>query len=175
MNWEAFHRRGDVLHAVIAEVDKRRDSIVPMDLPGVTETFRDELDLLSALALRWHTRLQGRFERELFAEPMDLEGAVIESWRRTVEELPGIRAVLDHYQADPVSEDMARALATASAKERQLLAVWAGRVSAMELDEFGARIGAEIEAKAREGFTIPGPAAVEPSRTFLDRLKAAVA
>lgn len=175
MNWEAFHHRGDVLHAVIAEVDRRRDGILPMDLPGVAGAFSDELDLLAALALRWHTRLQGRFERELFAEPMDLEGAVIESWRRTVEEIPGIRAVLDHYGADPVNEEMARALANASAKERQLLAVWAGRVSAMELDEFGARVGADIEEKAREGFSIPGPVAVEPNRTLLDRLKAAVA
>ena len=97
MNWEAFHHRGDVLHAVITEVDNRRDGILPMDLPGVDETFRDELDLLSALALRWHTRLAGRFERELFLEPMELEDSVIATWRGTVEELPGIRAVLDHY------------------------------------------------------------------------------
>lgn len=175
MNWEAFHHRGDVLHAVITEVDNRRDGILPMDLPGVDETFRDELDLLSALALRWHTRLAGRFERELFLEPMELEDAVIATWRGTVEELPGIRAVLDHYRDNPVDEAMTIALEKASAKERQLLAVWAGRVSAMEVDEFGGRIGAEIEDKARDGFVFPGPKPAEPvSNSFLDRVKAAL-
>lgn len=175
MNWEAFHHRGEVLHTVIAEVDRRRDGILPMDLPGVNETFRDELDLLSALALRWHTRLAGRFERELWQEPMELEDAVIATWRGTVEELPGIRAVLDHYKANPVDETMAIALEKATAKERQLLAVWAGRVSVMEVDEFGGRIGAEIEAKAREGFTVPGPREAEPvNNSFLDRVKAAL-
>jgi hypothetical protein len=45
----------------------------------------------------------------------------------------------------------------------------------MEIDEFGGRIGAEIEAKAREGFTVPGPRVAEPvSNTFLDRVKAAL-
>lgn len=176
MNWEAFHHRGDVLHTVITEVDNRRDGILPMDLPGVDETFRDELDLLSALALRWHTRLAGRFERELFLEPMELEDAVIATWRGTVEELPGIRAVLDHYKAEPVNEAMAIALEKSSAKERQLLAVWAGRVSVMEIDEFGGRIGAEIESKARDGFTVPGPrAATQANQNFLSRLKAALA
>lgn len=175
MNWEAFHQRGDVLHAVITEVDIRRDGILPMDLPGVKETFRDELDLLSALALRWHTRLSGRFERELFTEPMDLENAVIATWRGTVEELPGIRVVLDHYKANPVDAEMAKALANASAKERQLLAVWAGRVSAMEVDEYGDRIGGEIETAARTNFTFPGPRVEPPAPSFLDRLRAAVA
>ena len=176
MNWEAFHHRGDVLHTVITEVDNRRDGILPMDLPGVDETFRDELDLLSALALRWHTRLAGRFERELFLEPMELEDAVIATWRGTVEELPGIRAVLDHYKAEPINEAMAIALEKSSAKERQLLAVWAGRVSAMEIDEFGGRIGAEIETKARDGFTVPGPREATPAnQNFLSRLKAALA
>lgn len=175
MNWEAFHHRGEVLHAVITEVDNRRDGILPTDLPGVDETFRDELDLLAALALRWHTRLAGRFERELYTEPMELEDAVIATWRGTVEELPGIRAVLDHYTAHPVDEAMSIALEKASAKERQLLAVWAGRVSAMEIDEFGGRIGAEIEDKARDGFSFPAPKPAEPeSHSFLDRVKAAL-
>jgi hypothetical protein len=106
---------------------------------------------------------------------MELEDAVIATWRGTVEELPGIRAVLDHYRDNPVDEAMTIALEKASAKERQLLAVWAGRVSAMEVDEFGGRIGAEIETKARDGFSFPGPKPAEPvSNSFLDRVKAAL-
>ena len=35
-----------------------------MDVPGVAERFRDELDLLGALHLKWHTRLAGHIESE---------------------------------------------------------------------------------------------------------------
>ena len=62
MNWEAFHHRGDVLHAVISELAVRRDGTLPMDLPGVNETFRDDLDLIGALQLKWAARLQGWIE-----------------------------------------------------------------------------------------------------------------
>ena len=34
-----------------------------MDVEGVGEAFADELDLLGALQLRWHTRLAGHIER----------------------------------------------------------------------------------------------------------------
>ena len=53
-------RRGEVLHAVIATADSRRDGALPLDVDGVADTFGDELALLGALQLRWHTRLAGR-------------------------------------------------------------------------------------------------------------------
>jgi adenine-specific DNA glycosylase len=54
-----------------------------MELPGVAETFGDELTLLGALQLRWHTRLAGDIERELMGQPMDLEAAVTAAWRKS--------------------------------------------------------------------------------------------
>jgi hypothetical protein len=60
MTWKSFHHRGVVLRAVIAEADARRDGYLPMQVEGVSETFGDELTLLGALTLRWHTRLAGR-------------------------------------------------------------------------------------------------------------------
>lgn len=57
--------------------DRRRDGVLPMQMPGVAETFGDELELVAALQLRWHTRLAGTIERELMEEPMDLEAAVV--------------------------------------------------------------------------------------------------
>lgn len=177
MNWDEFHHRGDVLQAVMTEVDARRDGILPMDLPGVEHAFADELDLLAALMLRWTTRLSGRIERELAEQPLDLEEAVVTAWRGTAEELPGVRAVIDHYRAAPVDEDMAAALRKAATKEHSMLAVMAGRVSRLDADDrHGARIGAEIEDRAREGYAVPAPpepVAQEP--TFLDRLRAALA
>jgi hypothetical protein len=175
MNWDAFHRRGDVLNAVIAELDSRRDGVVPMYVAGVEQTFRDELDVLSALSLKWHTRLSGRLERVMTEEPLDFEAAVIGAWRDNVAELPGVRLVLDAALADSDAEVLA-VLGKSQQKERELLGLWSGRVSAYQLEEFGAREGAKVEAKAREGFEFP--AAVEaPAQTlsFLERLKAAVA
>lgn len=176
MNWDAFHRRGDVLHAVIDEVDQRRDGVLPMDLPGVAETFADENDLLSALSLRWHARLAAFADQELQAQPADLSEGVSTAWRRAAEDVPGIRQVLDHHIAHPVDAAMAETTSRMVRKERELLALWSGLVSAYQVDEFGARMGAQVEAKARAGFSIPGPGSyVAPSRTLLSRLKAAVA
>ena len=70
----------------------------------------DELTLLGALQLRWHTRLAGRIERELMARPMAFEDAVVDAWRATAAELPGIRAIVDHHRAHPLDDAMALAM-----------------------------------------------------------------
>src|SRR5215208_3136125 len=101
MTWKSFHRRGEILHTVIATANDRQDGILPMDVAGVAETFGDELALLGALQLRWHTRLAGRIERELMNQPMDLERAVVTAWRGTRDELPGVRLIIDRYRSEP--------------------------------------------------------------------------
>ncbi len=121
MTWTTFHRREDVLRDVIAAVDARRDGLLPMDAAGVAEAFGDELTLLGALQLRWHTRLAGRLERELMLAPDDPVAAVDTAWRTTAGELAGVRAVLDHYRDHPLDEQMATATAKAAANERALL------------------------------------------------------
>ncbi len=147
MTWNSFHRRGEILRIVTATADVRRDGILPMDVEGVAETFGDELSLLGALQLRWHTRLAGHIERELMSQPMDLERAVGAAWQATADELPGVRAIVDHYRAEPLDGAMAVAMAKSADKERILLAVMAGRSSAQ--DAAAARVGAEIESRAR--------------------------
>ena len=126
-SWTSFHRREDVLRAVVTAADTRRDGRLPMHVDGVAETFADELDLLGALSLRWHTRLAGRIERELGDHPGDPEDAVVAAWRATARELPGIRAILDEHRAAPHDDATAAALRTSTVKERALLAVMAGR------------------------------------------------
>jgi hypothetical protein len=148
MTWTSFHRRGEILRDVIATADRRRDGHLPMEVPGVAQTFVDEPALLAALQLRWHTRLAGRIERELMAQPMDLEAAVVAAWRATADELPGIRAVLDREQAAPRNPAVAEIMAKASAKERILLALMAGLASTP--GESAARAGATIEERARQ-------------------------
>jgi hypothetical protein len=175
MTWKSFHSRGDVLRDVIAVANRRRDGRLPMDVEGVAETFGDELALLGALQLRWHTRLAGRIERELMHQPMQLEDAVVAAWHATVDELPGVRAIIDHYRAEPADAAMAEAMRKSCDKERILLAMMAGRVSAP--DDTAARVGAAIESRARATYR---PTRVPISRraenpSLLGRLKAALA
>ena len=176
MTWKAFHNRGETLRAVIAESAVRRDGILPMDVPGVTEHFHDELDLLGALQIKWHTRLAGHIELELSVQPMDLRGAVVTGWARTAEELPGIRMIVDHYRAHPVDDAMAQAVARMTSKEHHFLAAMAGRASVTH--EEGHAVGADIERLARS--IRPAAPAIdavddEPRRPLMERLRAAIA
>lgn len=172
MTWDAFHRRGDVLQNVMTEAGARRDGILPMDVSGVSATFRDELDLLATLQLRWHTRLAGRIEGELAEQPMDLEDVVVRAWRETAGSMPGVREILDHYRANPTSAAMAHAMAVSETKEHQMLAVLAGQVSSLHVDRFGSERGAALEAAARAGLA---PSAAPRHESFLERIKAAIA
>jgi hypothetical protein len=147
MTWTTFHRRGEVLRTVIDAADARRDGLLPMDLPGVPETFGDELTLLGALQLRWHTRLSGHLEQALTPQSLNPDETAIAAWHATADELPGTRLVLDRYRADPVDDRMAGALATATAKEHVLLAAMAGRTGATT--EATATAGSALEARAR--------------------------
>ncbi|MGH3362453.1 MAG: hypothetical protein ACRDOM_08340 [Nocardioides sp.] len=178
MTWNSFHRRGEVLRDVTATADVRRDGLLPMDVPGVAETFADELALLGALQLRWHTRLSGRIERALMNQPMNLEQAVITAWQGTADELPGIHAIVDHYRSAPTDATMAEAMAKSAAKERILLAVMAGRSSAH--DAQAARVGQQIERRARRSHrqAVTSPPARGAHRDanagLLDKIKAAL-
>ncbi|GGO93431.1 hypothetical protein GCM10011584_32110 [Nocardioides phosphati] len=171
MNWEAFHRRGDVLQAVIKEADVRRDGELPMYVAGVEQVFRDELDLLGALSLRWHTRLSGHTETIAKEQPLDLEQATIEAWRGAADEIPGVRLVLDKALAEG-DDEVVEILERSREKERELLALNSGRISAYQLAEHGARVGAAVEAKAREGFEIGANWVPEPVPTLFERIKA---
>ncbi|WP_372727007.1 hypothetical protein [Nocardioides sp.] len=186
MSWTNFQNRGEVLRAVIATADARRDGVLPLDVDGVAETFGDAMTLLGALQLRWHTRLAGRIEQELMHQPMNLEEAVIAAWHATADELPGILAIVDHYRAEPIDNEMALAMLKSAHNEHLLLAVMAGKGS-LE-DEAAARAGAQLEAKARATH-VPTPHAsvaripqggrhaahTHHVRLMFDRLKAVLA
>lgn len=150
MTWDAHHRRSDVLRAVVDEANLRRDGALPMDLPGVAETFRDELDLVATLQLRWHTRLAGRIERALMEQPMDLESSVLNGWRGAATELVGVRLILDHHTEHPTGKKMADALQHAQRKDWMLMAAMAGKASAQ--DSRAVAVGRRLEEKARVAF-----------------------
>ena len=147
MTWSTFHHRGEILRTVTRTADERRDGVLPMEVTGVRETFGDELTLLAALQLRWHTRLSGHIERALLDHPADLEQAVVDAWHATAHELPGTRLVLDHHLAEPLDDAMAAAMATAVTKDRVLMAAMAGRAGTRTEDT--AASGRALEERAR--------------------------
>ena len=147
MTWDAVHTRGAVLRDVVDAADRRNDGVLPRDVPGVSETFADDFDLVTALQLRWHTRLAGRIERALAEETGSLESAVLSAWCATAEQLPGVRRVLDDAADAPTSERLDRALTTARNKERLLLATMAGL--ARGAGPAAVRVGGELEDRAR--------------------------
>lgn len=182
MTWTAFHHRGEILQTVIETADLRRDGMLPTDVPGVAEKFRDDLDLIAALHLKWHTRLSGNIERELMSQPLDLEAAVAAAWARTGAEMPGARLIIDRYTAAPSDSEMARALTKAQTKEWLKLAAAAGLAN----DESGAaaRAGEQVEARARAAAPAPETAVAEPAASsaddvvtpsLVDRIKAVLA
>ncbi|HEY3528968.1 MAG TPA: hypothetical protein VGK78_07440 [Nocardioides sp.] len=176
MTWTTFHRRGEVLRTVIEAADARRDGRLPTDLPGVTETFDDELALLGALQLRWHTRLSGHLERALMQQPLDIDGAAVAAWHATAEELPGVRMVLDRYRAEPLDERMGAALATSAAKEHVLLAAMAGRAGTTTAATAAA--GRLLEERARVTYRPappPKPVAGHRGGGLFARVRARVA
>lgn len=148
--WDTFHRRADVLRAVVAHADAARDGELPLDLPGVARAFAGPEDLVAALQLRWHTRLSGAVERSLMSEPADLEGAVLKAWRTTARDLAGVRLVLDRQAEAPANRAVADVLDRAARKDRTLLAVMAGRSG---MDEAAAQeAGRAIERRARAAY-----------------------
>ena len=182
MTWNAFHRRGDVLRAVVDAADSRRDAALPMDVPGVTEHFRDELDLLAALLLRWHARLSGAIERELMLEPLDLEAAVARAWRRTCEDMPGVRLVIDRCVAEPTDAAMETALERARQREWIRLAQAAGlandesRAAALAGRRLEDRARAlELESSLAEAMPAPAAADTPETATLVQRIRAVLA
>ncbi|MFL6060456.1 MAG: hypothetical protein ACJ72E_04420 [Marmoricola sp.] len=178
MTWNAFHHRGEILQTVIETADARRDGVLPTDVPGITETFHNDLDLIGALSMKWHARLSGNIERELMAQPMDLEAAITHAWRKTSQESPGIRMILDRYTTSPTDPEMAAAMAKAQEKEWLKLASAAGLAN--DESAAAARAGERVTRNARTGAVVPaqtGPRDVDRVVTpsLVDRIRAVLA
>lgn len=174
MTWTTFRNRGELLRLVTTAADDRRNGTLPMDLDGVAATFGDELTLLAALQLKWHTRLAGSIERALVDQPMDLDEAIERAWGETADTLPGIRLILDRYRVEPLDDAMAEAMTKATRKEHVMLAVMAGRSSVGDATSAG--VGARLEEAARLRHHGAPAVVLHPARpSLLERLKAVVA
>ena len=96
MTWTTYHRREDAMRDVIAAVDARADGRLPMDLPGVAETFGDDrpCSALSSCAgtPAWPAGSSASSTGAARSRGRDRRRAPAD--RR---ELPGVRAVLDRH------------------------------------------------------------------------------
>lgn len=163
------YRRAAVLQAVIEEAQARQDGHLPCELPGVSITFHDTEDLIGALLLRWHTRLATALERSVADEPLDREAAVVRAWRTARDETAGLRLVLDRLAANPPNDAVERALCTTARNDWAYMAVAAGLAST--LDATAARVGRQLELKARNGDHPELLAAVSAPESLLMRLR----
>lgn len=175
MTWTAHHHRDDVIREIVEVANSRRDGVLPREIPGVSAYFADDLALVGALQLKWHTRLNGHIERAQLDNPFDLEAAVITGWQNAYAELGGVRLVLDGFVADPASPEMAHSLKVANAKDWSLMAAAAGLADM--LDPAAAHIGANLEDQARSSYRTPKLSVPTQQRRhgLLDKLRSALA
>ncbi len=181
MTWNTFARREEILRAVVDTADRRLDGNLPTDLDGLPENFPTETDLVSALLLKWHTRLAGNVERILMHEPTGLEQAVATAWRQTAEQMPGVRLILDragHHDHTEIASMVSRA----QQREWVRLAMAAGTANHATSEAAGA--GRRIEQAARAALSLPVPVddhllsaadTREANESFVRRLKAVLA
>jgi AcrR family transcriptional regulator len=130
MGWQDFYARRDALNAAIEQGELRPSAAFP-----------DENELLLALQHRWTQRLTARVELAELTDddPVDAVGA---AWRRTAEDNPQLRALLDEH-ADNLA---LRPLVDA---EHRALARAAGLAEAGDSAEEEASIGAAFVALQR--------------------------
>ena len=153
MTWNAFHRRGEILRTVVDTADARRDGVLPMQLPGVAETFARRARPARRPAAEVARPAVGQHRARADGEPMDLEDAVASAWLPDRDQLPGIRLVLDRYVESPNDPEMAAALDRAKEKEWCRLATAAGLAN--DEGPAAARVGRQIELKARSAVAHP--------------------
>ena len=145
MTWVEHHRRDLALRRVVELADRRRDGLLPWDeAVDARDVFGTPEDLLSALQMRWYTRLSGSLDSVLAEQPGDLERGVVHGWRYAAADLPGVRAILDANLGHA-------AVGPGRRKELALLATASGLASLG--DPSAIALGQQVEDRAR-GITI---------------------
>lgn len=162
MSWSTYHHREDAVREAVRLTDRRRDGRLPFaESRLITSAFETPEDLLLALQMRWRRRLVNHVEAELADEPLNLEEAANRAWHRTAQDMPGVRAVLDAHDDDPL-------LATARHKELVYLASVAGlaHMDAPQAEALGLRV--------RNRQPVAGGRDDQPQESWIERLLGAL-
>lgn len=166
MSWDAYNRRKNVVRQVAAIADRRRDGVLPWaELgPMTTTCFDGPEDLLLELQMHWRQRLTGHIDARFGTQERDPRSAAVAGWREAAAELPGVRAILDTHDDDPV-------LSRAREKELAMLANTAGL--APWGDPRAATYGELVRTEARS-ILIDRQAPTGGTPSWLDRLRSAL-
>ncbi|WP_020670019.1 hypothetical protein [Amycolatopsis nigrescens] len=152
MGWPEFHRRQDIIQAVLRQARRGpRDPLPFAGVPGAVEMFGTEQDLLLALQHKWGQLLGGYLRAAVgdhvggdADENADLVGEVSRAWQAASREHETLRAVLDaHHERFPVVAEQRRA-------ELRLLVTTAGLADPEEPVELVTRVGAVFDTLLRQ-------------------------
>ena len=164
-------RRDEVLRDVIAEADRRLDGVLPMDVEGVSTTFRDPGVLMDVLHVRWQAALTEQIAQAIAEDrDDDPEAAVIRAWRRTTRVLRGVRMILDQ-DVHEASDRRRTALTRRRDRQHRWLAVQAGLVAEGDLTDHATALGRALETEGRRYYRANER---PPSPPLVRRLKAAL-
>ena len=103
--WNAIHTRSAALREIVRLLDAGQD--LPWDA-ATAVVFRDRDDLLQALHEHWSRRLNGRIDLALETDDHHLQESVARAWIETVNDLPGVRRVLDEHADEPALRQLER-------------------------------------------------------------------
>ncbi len=141
MTWDAYNRRKEVLHQVLAIAEIHRgesaaDLLAAID--GANPSALGELELLMDAQMAWCQILNSHLDRDAFLGDSDLESAAIDAWHSAADRAPVLRHLLDSCVDMPEMQ-------TAFKKEHEFLA----RAAGVAPDFAGlARVGRELKEKA---------------------------
>lgn len=167
MTWNAYNRRKEVFHEVLAIADRRREGVTATELlaevSSADRAFTSEVDLLLDAQMVWAQALASQMDRTVFLGAGTLESGAIAAWQSAAFELPGLRALLDSAVGRP---EMQKAFA----KEHEFLARAVGVPTGHpDLDNHGRRVK---ETAART--MVHAPAVPDSPASLFGRLREAL-
>ena len=137
--WSNVHSRSAALREVVRLLDSGRE--LPWDA-ATAVVFRDRDDLLQGLHELWSRRLHGRIDLALETDDHELCESVARAWIETVDDLPGVRRVLDDHADEPALRQLERT-------QLRAVAVAAGLATFGDPIAHSATAGAQFVASLR--------------------------
>jgi hypothetical protein len=137
--WATVHTRSAALREVVRLLDAGRP--LPWDA-ATAVVFSDRDDLLKALHELWSRRLNGRIDVALETDDHQLRESVARAWIETVDDLHGVRRVLDAHADEPALRQLERT-------EHRAVAVAAGLATFADPIAHSATTGAQFVATLR--------------------------
>ncbi|MEO6470791.1 MAG: hypothetical protein ABIR57_03045 [Aeromicrobium sp.] len=109
MTWDAYNRRKEVLHEVLAIADRQRGEVnatkLLAEVAREDRAFTSEVELLLDAHMVWFQALSSHMDRTVFLGDGNLESAAINAWQNAAADMPIIRGLLDANVDMPELQD----------------------------------------------------------------------